>query len=64
MLGMALLRDRSIQVVCDHLHLILPDHTGKTTISSAGLVQARDDWKSPPQTPVRCCFHSSWSRAA
>ena len=42
MLGMALLRDRSIQAVCDHLHLVLPDHTGKTTISSAGLVQARD----------------------
>ncbi|WP_456833003.1 transposase domain-containing protein [Deinococcus sp. UYEF24] len=42
MLGMALLRDRSIQAVCDHLHLVLPDHIGKTTISSAGLVQARD----------------------
>ena len=42
MLGMALLRDRSIQAVCDQLHLVLPDHTGKTTISSAGLVQARD----------------------
>jgi hypothetical protein len=42
MLGMALLRDRSIQAVCDHLHLVLPDHTGKSTISSAGLVQARD----------------------
>ena len=42
MLGMALLRDRSIQAVCDHLHLVLPDHNGKTTISSAALVQARD----------------------
>ena len=41
-LGMALLRDRSIQAVCDHLHLVLPDHHGKTTISSAALVQARD----------------------
>ena len=35
MLGMALVRDRSIQTVCDHLHLVLPDHTGKTIISSA-----------------------------
>jgi len=42
MLGMALLRDRPVQAVCDHLHLVLPDHIGKTTISSAGLVQARD----------------------
>jgi len=42
MLGMALLRDRSIQAVCDHLHLVLPDHNGKTTISSAALVQVRD----------------------
>ena len=42
MLGMALLRDRSIQAVCDHLHLVLPDQGGKTVISSAGLVQARD----------------------
>ena len=42
MLGMALLRDRSIQAVCDHLHLVLPDYTGKTTISSAALVQTRD----------------------
>ncbi|AZI44185.1 hypothetical protein EHF33_14890 [Deinococcus psychrotolerans] len=38
MLGMALLRDRSIQAVCDQLHLVLPDHTGKTTTSSVGLV--------------------------
>jgi len=42
MLGMALLRDRSIQAVCDQLHLVLPAHNGKTTISSAALVQVRD----------------------
>ena len=42
MLGMALLRDRSIQAVCDHLHLVLPDQGGRTTISSAALIQARD----------------------
>ena len=42
MLGMALLRDRSIQAVCDHLRLVLPDHNGKTIISSAALVQGRD----------------------
>ena len=40
--GMALLRDRSIQAVCDYLHLVLSDHNGKTIISSAALVQARD----------------------
>ena len=42
MLGMALLRDQSIQAVWDHLHMILPDHMEKTTIRSAGLDQARD----------------------
>jgi len=42
MLGMALLRDRSIQAACDHLHLVLPDPNGQTIISSAALVQARD----------------------
>jgi len=42
MLGMALLRDRSIQAVCDHLRLVLPDHNRKTIISSAALVQGRD----------------------
>ena len=42
MLGIVLLCDRSIQAVCDHLHLVLPDHNGKTLISSAALVQARD----------------------
>ena len=42
MLGMALLRDRPVQAVCDHLYLVLPNHNGKTTISSAGPVQARD----------------------
>ncbi len=41
-LGMALLRDRSIRAVCDHLHLVLPEPSGATTISSAALVQARD----------------------
>ncbi len=41
-LGMALLRDRSIRAVCDHLHLVLPEPSGAATISSAALVQARD----------------------
>ena len=33
---------RSIQSVCDHRHLVLPNHNGKTLISSAALVQGRD----------------------
>ena len=42
-LGMGLLRDRSIRAVCDHLHLVLPpaDFTS-STIESASLVEARD----------------------
>ena len=67
MLGMALLRDRSIQAVCDHLHLVLPDHTGKMTISSAGLVQARDRLGIAPLKHLFDAIvtrHSSWSRAA
>lgn len=42
-LGMALLRDRSIQAVCDHLHLVLADGNGRSRgIGSAALVEARD----------------------
>ena len=55
MLGMALLRDRSIQSVCDHLHLVLPDHNGKTIISSAALVQARDQ---PGVAPLEHLFNA------
>jgi len=42
MLGIPLRRDRSIQAVCDHLHLVLPDEHRNTTIRSAALIQARD----------------------
>lgn len=38
-LGMALLRDQSIQEVSDHLHLVLP---GVGIIKSASITQARD----------------------
>jgi len=55
MLGMALLRDRSIQAVYDHLHLVLPDHNGKTIISSAALVQARD---RPGIAPLKNLFNA------
>ena len=46
--GMALLRDWPVQTVCHHLHLVLPDHTGKTVISSAAVVRARDRLGTPP----------------
>ena len=55
MLSMALLRDRSIQAVCDHLHLVLPDHNGKTIISSAALVHARD---RPGIAPLKNLFNA------
>ena len=59
MLGMALLRDRSIQAVCDHLQLVLPDHNGKTLISSAALMQARD---RPGIAPLKNPFNAVVNR--
>ena len=59
MLGMALLRDRSIQSVCNHLHLVLPDHTGKMLISSVALVQARD---RPSVAPLEHLFDAVVTR--
>lgn len=44
-LGMALLRDRSIQAVCDHLHLVLP---GAGTIAATSITQARDRLGASP----------------
>lgn len=42
-LGMGLLRDRSIRAVCDHLHLVLPPpHLSASRIESSSLVEARD----------------------
>ena len=55
MSGMALLRDWSIQAVCDHLYLVLPDHNGKTIIISAALVQARD---RPGIAPLKNLFNA------
>ena len=48
MLGSALLLDRPIQAVCDQMHLVILDHEGKTTISSAVLIQVRDRLGSVP----------------
>lgn len=41
-LGMSLLRDRSVAAVADHLHLVLPSRDGRSTISSTALTEARD----------------------
>jgi len=51
MLVMSLLRDQSIQAVCDHLHLVLLDEYGNTTISLAALIQAWDRLGTAPCTP-------------
>src|SRR5262249_1996856 len=41
-IGMALLRDRSIREVVRHLDLVLPTRTGRGTVSGAAIAQARD----------------------
>jgi hypothetical protein len=48
-IGMGLLRDRSIQAVCDHLHLTLADQQGQTqSIRSSSLANARERLSSGP----------------
>src|SRR5262245_44008882 len=41
-IGMALLRDRSIREVVRHLDLVLPTRMGRGTVSAAAIAQARD----------------------
>jgi hypothetical protein len=41
-IGMGLLRDRSIREVVRHLDLVLPTHAGRGTVSGAAIAQARD----------------------
>src|SRR5262249_56112455 len=41
-IGMALLRDRSIREVVRHLDLVLPTRAGRGTVSGAAIAQARD----------------------
>jgi len=48
-IGMGMLRDRSIQAVCDHLHLTLPDQKGQSqSIRSSSLANARQRLGSQP----------------
>lgn len=41
-IGMALLRDRSIDEVVHHLDLVLPDLTGRPEVDRSAVIQARD----------------------
>jgi hypothetical protein len=41
-IGMALLRDRSIDEVVDHLDLVLPELTGRPAVDRSAVIQARD----------------------
>src|SRR5262245_3217576 len=52
-IGMALLRDRSIREVVRHLDLVLPTRTGRGTVSGAAIAQARDRLGPAPEGPWR-----------
>ena len=41
-IGMALLRDRSIDEVVHHLDLVLPELTGRPEVDRSAVIQARD----------------------
>src|SRR6266581_6509402 len=41
-IGMGLLRDRSIEEVVRHLHLVLPSGTRRETVTGSAIVQARE----------------------
>jgi hypothetical protein len=63
-IGMALLRDRSIREVVRHLDLVLPSPQGRGTVSGSAIVQARE--RLGPQ-PLATLFGQSaavWGSAA
>src|SRR4029077_19865424 len=51
-IGMGLLRDRSIREVVRHLDLVLPTRAGRGTVSGAAIAQAPDRPGPPPLAPT------------
>jgi len=63
-IGMALLRDRSIREVVRHLDLVLPIRTGRGTVSGAAIAPARDRLGPAPLAALFAQTAAVWGPAA
>src|SRR5262245_56416792 len=63
-IGMALLRDRSIREVARHLDLVLPTRTGRGTVSGAAIAQARDRLGPEPLAALFAQTAAVWRPSA
>src|SRR5262249_56248011 len=63
-IGMALLRDRSIREVVRHLDLVLPTHAGRSTVSGAAIAQARERLGPEPLAALFTQAAAVWGPAA
>jgi Insertion element 4 transposase N-terminal/Transposase DDE domain len=63
-IGMALLRDRSIREVVRHLDLVLPTGPHRATVSGSAIVQARDRLGSEPLAALFAQAAAVWGPAA
>jgi len=63
-IGMGLLRDRSIREVVRHLDLVLPTRAGRGTVSGAAIAQARDRLGPAPLAALFAQTAAEWGRAA
>ncbi len=63
-IGMALLRDRSIREVVRHLDLVLPAHAHRGTVSGSAIVQARDRLGPEPLATLFAQSAAVWGPAA
>jgi len=63
-IGMGLLRDRSIREVVRHLDLVLPTRAGRGTVSGAAIAQARDRLGPAPLAALFAQTAAVWGPAA
>src|SRR5262245_37609152 len=63
-IGMGLLRDRSIREVVRHLDLVLPTRAGRGTVSGAAIAQARDRLGPDPLAALFAQTTDVWGPAA
>ena len=63
-IGMGLLRDRSIREVVRHLDLVLPTRGGRSMVSGAAIVQARDRLGPEPLAALFAQTAAVWGPAA
>ena len=63
-IGMGLLRDRSIREVVRHLDLVLPTRAGRGTVSGAAIAQARDRLGPEPLAALFAQTAAVWGPAA